>query len=490
MSQIPPDNRSLPVEVLPRVLGPFDAVTLVVGSIIGSGIFLKVSNIDNLVPSFGTIMAVWIVGGIATLCGSLSLGELAAMLPHAGGPYVYLREAYGRITAFLWGWAEFSIIRTGSLGSLACGTVIYLNKTLASAEETGLLPGFLADVVPLPHWGQGLATVLAVLVLTWINAIGIRAAARTQNITTVIKVGFLLVLMLSPLAFGQWSAANLQPIAPPAFSPDLFKAFGLAMVAVFWPYDGWINIGPVAEEIREPQRNVPLGLGLGVLIVTLVYCGANIGYHLCLPMDHIRGSEAVAADVFAKVLGPYGVPLAAAGVMISMFGALNSNLLAGPRIYFAMARDRLFPRAIGQVHSRFKTPLNAILAQSFWSITQILVAFAIVENPREAFNALTDFVVLGGTIFYALVVAAVIVLRRKMPHAARPYRVWFYPVTPILYLLVAALVVGSSLFRTLAKDASLSEVYQVPAVAALMAIGLVLYAIFRRLEGTAGGSAA
>jgi amino acid transporter len=479
-----------PVEVLPRVLGPFDAVTLVVGSIIGSGIFLKVSNIDNLVPSFGTIMLVWIVGGIATLAGSLSLAELAAMLPHAGGPYVYLREAYGRITAFLWGWAEFSIIRTGSLGSLACGTVIYLNKTLTSAEETGLLPGFFADFVPLPHWGQGLATVLAVLVLTWINAVGIRAAARTQNITTVIKVSFLLVLMLSPLAFGEWSASNLQPIAPPEISLNLFKAFGLAMVAVFWPYDGWINIGPVAEEIREPQRNVPLGLGLGVLVVTLVYCGANIGYHLCLPLEHIRSSETVAADVFAKVLGRYGVPLAAAGVMISMFGALNSNLLAGPRIYFAMARDRLFPRAIGQVHSRFKTPLNAILAQSSWSITQIAIAFAIVKEPRDAFNALTDFVVLGGTIFYALVVAAVIVLRWKLPRTDRPYKVWFYPITPILYLVVAALVVGSSLFRSLAADASTAERYQVPAVAALMAIGLVLYAFFRRLERSSSESPA
>jgi amino acid transporter len=486
----PPAAASKPVEVLPRVLGPFDAVTLVVGSIIGSGIFLKVSNIDNLVPSFGTIMLVWVVGGIATLCGSLSLGELAAMLPQAGGPYVYLREAYGRVTAFLWGWAEFSIIRTGSLGSLACGTVIYLNKTLASAEETGLLPGFLADFVPLPHWGQGLATVLAVLVLTWINAIGIRAAARTQNITTVIKVGFLLVLMLSPLAFGQWSVSNLQPIAPPEISLDLFKAFGLAMVAVFWPYDGWINIGPVAEEIREPQRNVPLGLGLGVLVVTLVYCGANIGYHLCLPLSQTRASEAVAADVFAKVLGPYGVPLAAAGVMISMFGALNSNLLAGPRIYFAMARDRLFPRAIGQVHPRFRTPLNAILAQSGWSITQILFVFSIVDQPRDAFNTLTDFVVLGGTIFYALVVAAVIVLRFKLPNLERPYRVWFYPLTPILYLLVAALVVGSMVLAAFGEKPSYVDVFQIPAVAGLMIVGLVLYAVFRRLESTPASEAA
>jgi amino acid transporter len=488
MSQTSSESKSIPVEVLPRVLGPLDAIALVVGSIIGSGIFLKVSNIDNLVPSFGTIMAVWIVGGIATLCGSLSLGELAAMLPQAGGPYVYLREAYGRLTAFLWGWAEFSIIRTGSLGSLACGTVIYLNKTLTSAEETGLLPGFMADAVPLPHWGQCVATLLAVLVLTWINAIGIRAAARTQNITTVIKLSFLLVLMLSPLAFGQWSTANLQPLAPPEISLDLFKAFGLAMVAVFWPYDGWINIGPVAEEIREPQRNVPLGLGLGVLVVTLVYCGANVGYHLCLPMDHIRASEAVAADVFAKVLGRYGVPLAAAGVMISMFGALNSNLLAGPRIYFAMARDRLFPRAIGHVHHRYRTPVNAILAQSFWSITQILFVFAIVERPREAFNVLTDFVVLGGTIFYALVVAAVIVLRWKMPHAERPYRVWLYPITPILYLLVAALVVGSMVMAAFAEKPSITDLYQIPAVVVLMVIGLVLYTIFRRLENSGGDS--
>jgi amino acid transporter len=483
MSQSPADvPADVKLEVLPRVLGPFDAVAMVVGSIIGSGIFLKVSSIDNEVPAFGAIMAVWIVGGLATLCGSMSLAELAAMLPHAGGPYVYLREAYGRVTAFLWGWAEFSIIRTGSLGSLACGTVIYFNKMLSSAEETDLLPSFLHDFVPLSHWSQAIVTVLAVVSLTWINALGIRGAARTQNITTVIKVGFLLVLMLGPLAFGQWSFSNLQPMAPAAITLDFFKHFGVAMVAVFWPYDGWINIGPVAEEVREPQRNVPLGLGVGIIVVTLVYVGANIGYHLCLPMDQIRASEAVAADVFEKVLGRYGVPLAAAGVMISMFGALNSNLLAGPRIYFAMARDRLFPRAISHVHPRYKTPLNAILAQSAWSLTLIVIAFAIVKQPRDAFNALTDFVVLGGTIFYALVVAAVIILRFKMPAAERPYRVWLYPLTPLLYLLVAALVVGSMVLSSFAKDADPAVRYQIPAVAGLMVVGLCLYAFFRRLE--------
>ncbi|MDX1945843.1 MAG: amino acid permease [Pirellulaceae bacterium] len=483
----PAEPNPAPPGELPRVLGPLDAIALVVGSIIGSGIFLKVSNIDNLVPSFGAIMAVWIVGGLATLCGALSLAELAAMSPHAGGPYVYLREAYNRPTAFLWGWAEFSIIRTGSLGSLACGTVIYLNKLLESLETTGSLPAFVSPYVPLSHWAQGAITILAVLVLTWINVIGTRWAARTQNVTTVIKLAFLLVLMLGPLAFGKWQVANLQPLAPPEFSWSFGQAFGLALVAVFWPYDGWINIGPVAEEIREPRRNVPLGLGLGVLIVTLVYVGANIGYHLCLPLGAVRESKTIAADVFYSVLGPVGVSLAAAGVMISMFGALNSNLLAGPRIYFAMARDGLFPRAIRQIHPRYQTPANAVLAQSAWSITQIALAFAIVPDPKGAFDALTDFVVLGGTIFYGLVVAAVIVLRFKQPQLERPYRVWLYPLTPLFYLAVAAFVVVSGLLRAFASDASLAESYQVPAILGLMVVGLGLYFAFRQLEPVTKG---
>jgi amino acid transporter len=478
----PPDPQKIPLEVLPRVLGPLDAIAIVVGSIIGSGIFLKVNNIDNQVPSFGAIMAVWILGGIATLCGSLSLAELAAMLPHAGGPYVYLREAYGRMTAFSWGWAEFSIIRTGSLGSLACGTVIYFNKFLESLETNGLVPPLFADYVPLPHVGQALVTIIAVAILSFINFIGTRWAARTQNITTVIKLAFLLVLMLGPLFLGRWNTANLQPIAPAELSWDFFRAFGVAMVAVFWPYDGWINIGPVAEEVRQPQRNVPLGLGLGVITVTLVYVGANIGYHLCLPLSQTRASGTIAADVFETFLGRYGVALASAGVTISMFGALNSNLLAGPRIYFAMARDRLFPRALKRIHPRYHTPSNAILAQAGWSVLQICLAFAIAENPKGAFDALTDFVVLGGTLFYALVVGAVIVLRFKLPHLARPYRTWFYPLTPLIYLTTALFVIGSGALRSLARDATWAERYQVPGVITLLLVGLVLYAFFRWIE--------
>lgn len=471
--------------LLPRVLGPFDAVMIVVGGIIGSGIFLKISKIDTAVPSFSLIMAVWIVGGIVTLCGALALAELAAMLPQAGGPYVYLRAAYGRPAAFLWGWAEFAIIRTGSLGSLACGTIIYLNAFLDSLVKAGYAPSWLADRVPLSHFSQCLLSIAAVLLLSWINIVGTRWSARTQNITTIIKVSFLGLIIIGP-----WLALSSSRITPsPMIWPEsatfnVFKALGVAMVAVFWPYDGWINIGPIAEEIRKPQRNVPIGLGVGMLVIILVYVGANLGYHSVLSIREIQASPEVARDVFQKLaqhepdswLGwKWLAILAPLGVMVSTFGALNSNLLAGPRIYFSMARDGLFPRFISNVHPRFKTPANAILLQTLWSLALIILVFSLRASPIEAFDQLTGFVVLGGTIFYALTVAAVYILRKKMPEAERPYRTWGYPITPALYLAVAIGVCYSCL---LDKDGQL----QVYAVIGLMALGLLVYGFFRYQE--------
>ena len=273
---------------LPQSLGPFDAVTLVVGTIIGSGIFLKVDTIAAAMGSFLPILAVWLAGGIAALCGSLCVAELSAMLPHAGGPYVYLRHAYGRSTAYLWGWAEFAVVRTGSMGSLACATVIYFNRFLESLEQQGALPPMIADAVPLSHPAQAGLTMLAVVSLSTINIIGTRWGAWTQSVTTLIKVTFLAFLMSAPLLLGKGNTDNLQPMMPETITPDFWRGFGLAMVAVFWPYDGWINISTVAEEIRQPQRNVPLGLGIGLLVVIGIYLGANVGYHLMLPMNEIQ----------------------------------------------------------------------------------------------------------------------------------------------------------------------------------------------------------
>ena len=480
----------IPVETLPRVLGPFDAITVVVGSIIGSGVFLKASTIATEFGQyygFGPTILVWIVMGIITLCGSLALAELAAMLPHAGGPYVYLREAYGRLWAFLWGWTEFWIVRTGSLGALACATVIYGDSFLQTLAAQGLLPGRVAALLPLSHWTQCGISIVLILICTIVNVIGTRSAANLQNITAVIKVGFLAFLILGPLLTFKADTANLAPLWPATaevWTAAFWRGVGLAMIAVLWPYDGWINIGPVAEEIREPQRNVPRALTIGMLIVIAVYVGANLSYHLVLPMTtpadsqkmSVVSSPAVAIDVSKVLLGNAGAWIAALCVMVSTFGALNSNLLCGPRIYFAMARDRLFPAAIRHVHPRFQTPANAIVAQTAWSLVLVLVAYAwtmpsalpakanaagrseanqasggsapnkgqaapLIERPKTpagAFDTLTDFVIFGGSIFYSMAVGAVFVLRWKMPNLERPYRTWGYPLTPALYLVAFA----------------------------------------------------
>lgn len=454
-------------QTLPRVLTRFDAITVVVGSIIGSGIFLKAATVAEGLGSFVPIMSVWIVVGLVTLCGALALAELAAMLPHAGGPYVYLREAYGRLPAFLWGWTEFWIIRTGSLGALACATVIYGDILLQAMKGHGLLPELIAQQVPLSHTSQCMVALLLTFFVSIINVIGTRWAAWVQNVTSVIKVGFLVFLIVAPFVLFKADVNNLQPLWPKSVGLSFWQAMGVAMIAVFWPYDGWINIGPVAEEVREPQKNVPIALAVGMAIVIFVYLGANISYHLVLPMDRVAASKGVASDVTQSLLGPMGVWFAALFVMCSAFGALNSNLLAGPRIYFAMARDSLFPAIIRQVHPRFQTPAYAILAQMGWSLVLIVGAYAwtaplapvpqqsnaaaletpaIQQNPAgDAFDALTDFVIFGGQIFYALAVGAVFVLRHKRPDLPRPYKTWGYPYTPAFYLLIFAAVLVSLL---------------------------------------------
>lgn len=460
---------------LPRLLGPLDAVALVVGSIIGSGIFLKVDTIASAVGSFLPILAVWLAGGLAALCGSLTIAELSAMLPQAGGPYVYLRQAYGRRTAFLWGWIEFTVVRTGSMGSLACATVIYFNRFLESLEQQSNLPAGLAEHVPLSHGAQGGLTVLAVLLLSLVNIVGTRWAAWTQNITTLIKVSFLLFLMTAPIVLGKGSTSNLEPLTPDSIGPDFWRGFGIALVAVFWPYDGWINIASVAEEIREPQRNVPLGLGAGIVAVIVIYVGTNVGYHLMLPMNHIQHTSTVAADAMGALIGNWGATVAALGVAFSTFGALNSNLLTGPRVYFAMARDGLIPGPIGRVHGTFRTPAHAIALQALWSLLLIVVVFSIVERPKQAFDQLTDFVVLGTTIFCGLTVAAVFVLRKQMPTAERPYRTWGYPLTPIVFLLSVGVIVVTGV---------MNSPWQMLTVSGLLGLGLAAYRIFGRAPGT------
>lgn len=432
---------------LPRVLGLFDAVLLVVGGIIGSGIFFKAKVLAaGDLHSFGPIIGAWIAIGVHTLCGSLAIAELAGMLPHAGGPYVFLKEAFGRPVGFLWGWTEFWIIRTASIAALACATVISLNEVLPSASR-------------LARGGQQATAIALIVGLMIVNVIGTRWAASLQNLTVVVKLAFLAAIIVLPFALGRADAENLGPIWPESVSGSFWRALGVGMIAVLWPYNGWVNITPVAEEIRDPQRNLPLALGIGVTIVIFVYVLANVSYHLVLPMEQIAASDSgVAADTFRALFGSTGARIAALGVMCSTFGGTTTTLLTGPRIYFAMARDGMLPEALASVHATFRTPAVAIIVQALWAIVLIVAAFVWKSGPEDrlidAFDALTDFVIFGGLLFYALVVASVLVLRRKRPDLPRPYRTWGYPATPVVYLCGSAAVMISMLYDKLPQTAA------------------------------------
>lgn len=453
------DLRQVRHEQLPQVLGLFDATMIVIGSIIGSGIFLKISAIDTALQQYGflSIMSTWLFVGIITLCGSLALAELGAMFPHAGGPYLYIREAFGCLPAFLWGWTEFWVVRTGSVGALACATVLYMN-----------------EVLPMSPLGQTAVALTIVIGLSAVNMFSTKAGAGVQSVATVSKVTFLAALIILPFVFQATDISRPQPLldipTDGAGISAFLKSLGIAMVAVLWPYDGWINLGPVAEDIRDPKRNVPRAMAIGLGTVIIVYLGANLSYHLVLPMSHLAQSGTVAADVFQTMFGPVGAKIAAVGVMISTFGATNSNMITGPRIYLAIARDGLIPSWLHQIHATCRTPVNTILIQAIWTI--FLVILFSVWNPNEpvaaampvvadatstaeskaasssgdqhsrkmksAFDNLTDSVICAGLIFYGMAVAAVYVLRWKRPHVERPYKTWGYPVTPALLLLAYA----------------------------------------------------
>lgn len=463
---------------LPRVLTLFDGTTIVVGAIIGSGIFLKVDKVDTALQAYGfaPIIGVWMLMGLVTLCGSLALGELAALYPHAGGPYVYLREVYGKLPAFLWGWTEFWVVRTGSIGALACATTLYLDQ-----------------IVPLSQSAQ-MSTAIAIVVGLSLSAIvSTKGSAIVQNWLTFIKVAFLAGIIALPTLMGHADAGpgHWQPLWQPTGGTGFFAAMGAAIMAVMWPYHGWIDLAPIAEEIQEPERNVPRALGIGLGIVAGIYVLANLSYHLVFTMSEISQTKTIAADVFTVLFGPIGGKIAAAGVMCSTLGANNATVMCGPRIYFAMARDGLLPERLRHVHGRWQTPANAILAQGLWAVVLILMFFYWNDAPKaplnasaeivaeaapvarsssrvkDAFDKLTDSVVSAGLVFFSLTVGAVYVLRRTRPDVPRPYHTWGYPVTPALLIAVYTFALVQQL---------MSAPEQTLAIAALVATGAIYYA--------------
>ncbi len=410
---------------LPRVLGLWDVVMIVVGGVIGSGIFLSPRSIAAAVPSPLLMMAVWVVGGLFSFFGAVSFAELGAAMPEAGGIYIYLREAYGKLLSFLFGWTLFLVIDSGSIA------------TLAVAFSSEMLPKFqaFAGMTPLT---RKLVAAVFIIFLGAVNYVGVRWGARLQNLLTVIKTAAIAIVVVGAFCFskGQGRLANFVQPQPGAFNLGLLAAFGVGLVASLWAYKGWEAATYSAGETKNPQRNLPLGILIGTIAVIALYILANMAYLYIFPVGDIAKSGSVAPDVMNIVLGPFGSSLIIALILFSILGAANQNMLCSPRVYFAMARDGLFFKKISEVHPRFLTPHVSIIAITAWSILLTLTG---------TFEQLFTYVIFGEWIFFGLTVAAVMVLRKKRPDLHRPYRTWGYPVTPIIFVMAAFYVAVGSL---------------------------------------------
>ena len=430
-------------ERLPRQIGTASAVAVLVGSTIGSGIFRSpaviASDLDRLLP----FVLAWVLGGLVALAGALTFAELGGMFPRTGGIYVYIREAFGKLPAFLFGWAELLILRPAAYGAIA----------VTSAEYTWRLldrdPGrALVGLGPLGvlTYAQALAA-LFIVILGLVNYRGVKLGAFVQNVSTVLKVAAIALLVLLGLALVPDALPLVGEVAPRAADapePSSLAAFGLAMVAVLWAYDGWSDVGFVGGEIRDPERNLPRAFILGTAIVVALYLAIDAIYLRVVPITDMPGRPLIAADVAEALIGPTGAVFVAAAVAVSTFGTLNGSMMTGPRVFYAMAEDKLFFKAFAKVHPVHGTPGGAIL---------LSIGLGVVFVSFQGFAELADQFVIGIWPFYALSVAAVLVLRRRQPDLARPYRTWGYPVVPLLFLLAAVYLLGNYAIRETGKFA-------------------------------------
>ncbi len=409
---------------LPRRLGFWSAVAVLVGSTIGSGIFRSPAGIADRLPGPLPLAIVWVAGGLFALCGALTLAEVGSAYPETGGVYVFIREAFGRLPAFLLGWSELTVIRAASLGAIA----------ITFAEYALRAVGFNPALAPYDGYAHYLAAA-AIALLGLVNIVGVRWSSFVLNTTTLAKFGALLFIILFALAIAlPRTGGHYTPMAPAG--SFALPAFGLALVSTLWAYDGWADLSFVAGEVRDPQRNIPRALITGTLAVIGIYLLANLAYLAVLPVEQVRHSPLVAADVAQRLLGEPGVAFVGITVMLSTFGTLTGSLLTAPRIFFAMAEDRLFFRFVARVHPRFQTPYVAIGLSSALGIVFVLL---------RTFEQLADTFVIGIVPFYALGVAAVFVLRRRAGYRP-PFRVPGYPVVPALFVLSTVYLLGNALW--------------------------------------------
>jgi len=432
---------------LNRGLGLSAGIAINVANVIGTGVFLKTRVMTCNVDDPLIVMMVWAAAGILSLLGAFCYAELASMMPAAGGDYVFLRKAYGRLTSFLYGWTVFAIMKTGSQAALAVGFAIFLNTALGGALDSTWLTLPLGDGIEVP--GITIFALGALWLVTFFNCASVTATGGAATVLTILKVLTVVGVGVGAFAFGSGDFGNFAGSASggtcegvEASAMGGIAGIGAAMLGALWAYDGWNNVAPLCGEVKDPQRNLPRMFIWGTLLVIVLYVGVNAAYFYVLSpaeVASVSATSSVATEVLASFAGPFAVTFMAAALMLSSLGSLHSSVLANSRVPYAMAADGMFFKPLAKLSPRTRVPVNAVLAQAGW---------ASVLAISGTFDTLTDSVVFASCLFYALSAAAVIIFRIREPDLPRPFRTWGYPFTPVIFVLVSAALLASALYAT------------------------------------------
>lgn len=450
-----------------------DTTALVIGTVIGSGVFLKAAVMAQEVGTPKLVLLAWVAAGILSLAGALTYAELGAMLPHAGGEYVYLKHSYGEASAFLFGWSRFIVAGSASIASLGAAFAIFLSVLIPLDHVWATSTfNFLGKTINWQFGSQQVVAVAVILGLSAINCMTVAFGGKVQSLLTVLKVAGLVVLVVGVFFFAP--SANWSNLATPSGTAEWtgLSVFGVAMLAALWGYDGWNNMPMAAGEVKNPGRNIPFALIVGMLIVMAIYCLTNLAYFYALPFNEVatsnstqfRDAPSVAAKAAQSFWAGSGGKLISIAFVISALGALNGSILSNARVPFAMAEDGLFFKRMKSLSHRTYVPVFSIVVQAIWSCVLAL---------SGTFDQLTDCLLFASWIFYGLVTSSVFVLRRKMPNAERPYRTLGYPIVPLVFVLVAIWLILNTLVTKRVESA---------VGLGLTLIGLPLYFYFRSTQ--------
>jgi APA family basic amino acid/polyamine antiporter len=450
--------------VLDRRLGPFDAAALIVSNVIGAGILFTPPQIASSVPSALLFLATWFAGGLLAFAGAMAYAELAALRPRAGGEYVYLRDAFGRLAAFLTGWTSFVAGFSGAIAASAVVLAFYLGRFIPAAGNS--TPFFTVPLVPgaltLTFSPQTITALAAIAGMAWIHIRGVGPGRAVGDVLATLKVLAFVLFIAFGFAFGQGSTGHLTESAP--VQPG---GWLLALIPVMFTYSGWNAASYVAEEIRDPGRNVPRGFALGTGAVIAIYLLLNALYLFVLPVTELANVRGSVLDVIAdRLLGATAGNIMGIVSIVSLLASISAMTFAGPRVYFAMARDGAFFRGAASIHPRYRTPATSIVAQSIWSALLVLSAKA---------DALVNYTGFAIVLFSGVAVVALFVLRAREPHAERPFRAWGYPVAPAIYAIVSAAILINGLYRDPGPTG---------AGALIILAGIPFYLLFRRQRGS------